>query len=72
MEDELGHERFDVHVFSLGYNRSLLQKGFFELAAGTKATINFPAKELKPLYGKAPVGFQVYLQFRPVLHVHKQ
>lgn len=70
LEDELGDEEFDIHVFSLGYNRSLLKKGFVELTAGTKATINFPAKELKPLYGNTPVGFQVYIQLRPVLHRH--
>ncbi|MGZ8509673.1 MAG: hypothetical protein ACXWWA_04825 [Chitinophagaceae bacterium] len=70
LEDELGHATFNVHVFSLGYNRSLLQKGVFELTVGSKATINFPAKELKPLYGDLPVGFQVYLQLRPALHKH--
>lgn len=70
LENELGHATFDVHVFSLGYNRSLLQKGVFDLTAGTKATVNFPAKELKPLYGKLPVGFQVFFQVRPALHRH--
>ena len=70
LEDELGHQTFNVHVFSLGYNRRLFQKDFFELTGGTKATINFPAKELKPLYGDMPVGFQVYLQVRPSLHKH--
>ncbi|WP_276501652.1 hypothetical protein [Terrimonas pollutisoli] len=70
LEDELGHQTFNVHVFSLGYNRSLFQQGVFELSAGTKATINFPAKELKPLYGDMPVGLQVYLQLRPSLHRH--
>jgi hypothetical protein len=70
LENELGHERFDVHVFSLGYNRSILRKNIFELTAGTKATVNFPAKELKPLYGNLPVGLQVYVQLRPSLHTH--
>lgn len=70
LEDELGHEKFDIHVFSAGYNRILLQKEVLELTAGAKATINFPAKELKPLYGDLPVGLQVFLQLRPVLHRH--
>jgi hypothetical protein len=70
LEDELGHATFNVHVFSLGYNRRLLQKGVFEMTAGSKATFNFPAKELKPLYGDLPVGFQVYLQLRPSVHKH--
>jgi len=70
LEDELGQSTFNVHVFSAGYNRSLWKKGKMELTAGTKATINFPAKELKPLYGKAPVGGQVYIQLRPSVHQH--
>lgn len=70
LENELGHATFDVHVFSVGYNRSLFQKSIFELTAGAKTTLNFPAKELKPLYGKLPVGFQLYLQLRPSLHKH--
>lgn len=70
LEDELGHQAFNVHVFSLGYNRRLFQQGLFEMTAGTKATINFPEKELQPLYGKTPVGLQFYLQLRPALHGH--
>ena len=70
LEDELGHQILDIHAFSIGYNRSLWQKGVVELAAGAKATINFSAEELKPIYGKMPAGFQVYLQIRPSLHKH--
>lgn len=70
LEGELGHETFDVHSFSAGYNRSLFQRKGIELAAGTKATLNFPAEQLKPLYGDLPVGFQIYLQLRPSLHRH--
>lgn len=70
LEDELGHAAFDVHTFSLGYNRSLTKLMGVDLTAGTKVTVNFPAKELKPLYGNLPVGFQVYLQLRPPLHKH--
>ncbi len=70
LESELGHNTFNVHVFSLGYNRLLLQKANADLTAGAKATLNFPSKELKPLYGDMPVGFQVYLQLRPSLHKH--
>ncbi|HEX7902862.1 MAG TPA: hypothetical protein VF487_03205 [Chitinophagaceae bacterium] len=68
--NELGHNTYNVHVFSLGYNRSIWQKQGIELAAGTKATLNFPASPLKPLYGDMPVGFQMYLQLRPGLHKH--
>lgn len=69
LHDELGHDAANIHTFSLGYNRSLWQKEV-ELTLGTKATINFVPEELQPLYGKMPVGFQVYLQVRPPLHKH--
>jgi hypothetical protein len=70
LENELGDVTLNVHSFSAGYNRTILQKGMIELAAGAKATIDFPANELQPLYGNTPVGFQVYLQLRPSLHMH--
>lgn len=66
---EPGHERFDIHAFSLGYNRSLWKKDV-ELTVGTKATIDFTPDALKPIYGGTPVGLQVYLQLRPSLHRH--
>lgn len=66
----LEHGIFNIHVFSLGYNRKLFESSNIEFTAGTKATVNFPAKSLKPLYGELPVGFQVYLQARPGLHKH--
>lgn len=68
--EELGHKTWDIHTLSVGYNRSIVQLGPVELAAGAKATINLPAKDLQGLYGKTPVGFQVYLQLRPTLHRH--
>ncbi len=70
LEDAFGHTTFNINVFSLGYNRSLLQEKVVEVTAGTKATINFPAGELESLYGKKPVGLQLYLQLRPILHQH--
>lgn len=71
LEGELGHHLFNVNTFSFGYNRIIWQDKNIDLTAGTKATLNFPATMLKPLYGNMPVGFQVYLQLRPSLHSHK-
>ncbi|MBL7763460.1 MAG: hypothetical protein JNL23_08575 [Chitinophagaceae bacterium] len=68
LEDQLGHETFNVHVFSLGYNRTILENKFIGFAVGAKGTINFPDKKLKPLYGDLPIGGQIYLQLRPALH----
>ncbi|HEX7846595.1 MAG TPA: hypothetical protein VF476_12410 [Chitinophagaceae bacterium] len=70
LENEFGHTKFNVHAFSAGYNRVIWRKAGIELAAGTKATINFPSAQLKTIYGNTPVGFQLYLQLRPALHKH--
>lgn len=70
LEDELGHHTYDVHVLGLGYNRSFWQNNIIELTGGAQFTLNFPSGALKELYGNNPVGFQVYLQLRPVLHKH--
>jgi hypothetical protein len=67
LENQLGHQAFDIHVFSAGYNRRLFQKDWFELTAGTQLTLNFPAAALRPSYGDLPIGFQVYLQLRPAI-----
>jgi len=70
LENEFGEARFDIHAISLGYNRSLWNNRTIELTAGVQATLNFPAGELKPLYGDFPVGGQIYIQLRPALHRH--
>lgn len=67
LENQLGHQTFDVHVFTAGYNRGIWQSKVADLAMGAQATLNFPASGLKPVYGNMPVGFQIYLQLRPVL-----
>ncbi|MCG2615554.1 hypothetical protein LZZ85_14735 [Terrimonas sp. NA20] len=67
LENQLGHQTFDVQVFSAGYNRGLWKSKVVDLAAGAQATLNFPAAGLKSVYGNLPVGFQVYVQLRPVL-----
>jgi len=65
LENQLGHQSFNIHSFTIGYNRSLWRPSVFELAAGTQFTFNFPPSALKPVYGNLPVGFQLYLQLRP-------
>lgn len=70
LENQFGHQKFSVHVFTAGYNRSLMQSGMVGLAAGAQATLNFPGGELKTVYGSVPIGFQVYIQLRPILQLH--
>lgn len=70
LEDELGHATYDVHALTAGFNRGIWRTKGQELALGTQVTLNVPAGKLKPIYGDLPLGFQVYLQLRPVLHRH--
>ena len=64
------HRNFNVHSFTAGYNRQLINFKNIDLVGGTQATIYAVDKGLQSLYGKAPVGFQVYFQLRPRLHIH--
>jgi hypothetical protein len=70
VEDQFGHQVFGLHAIGLGYNRILLQKAGIDLATGIKITGNLPGSALRKTYGDFPVGMQVYLQFRPSLHLH--
>ena len=65
LETELGHQAFNIHVLTTGYNHRILRLGVIELVGGGQLTYNLPAKQLKPFYGSFPVGAQIYLQLRP-------
>ena len=67
---ELGHRAFDIHAFSLGYNRTIWKVAGIEIIAGSKGTIHFSPGQFNPYYGKAPIALQAYLQIRPALHHH--
>lgn len=66
----LGHKNFDIHAVTLGYNRNIAPFAPVEILLGAQATVNFPAPELRPLYGSRPLGLEVYLQLRPRRHRH--
>jgi hypothetical protein len=68
--NEFGNTRFNINAVSVGYNHILLPGQSFDLSAGTKLTLNVIDKKLYPIYGKTPVGFEVYLQLRPPMHGH--
>jgi hypothetical protein len=70
LEDDLGDHTFPVHAVSLGYNRTLFENRNGALAIGTQFKLNFIPAGLRDLYGRLPVGGQVYLQLRPALHKH--
>jgi hypothetical protein len=63
-------KNFNIHLFTLGYNRQLTSFSRIDLNAGAQFTLYGVDKNLQSLYGEAPVGFQVYLQLRPSIHKH--
>lgn len=70
LEDDLGDHTLPVHAVSLGYNRTLFENKKGALAIGTQLKLNFIPAGLRDLYGKLPIGGQVYIQIRPALHRH--
>lgn len=70
LDDTYPHKNFNVHAITAGYNRRLANFKGIDLTAGTQFTLYGVDKALQTLYGKTPVGFQLYLQLRPSLHKH--
>ena len=64
----MGEQRFNLNAFTLGYNRILNQGNNFLIAAGIQGTLNFPDKILRNLYGKTPIGGEIYLRLYPAAH----
>jgi len=56
---------FSINALTLGTNRILTTVKQTNLTAGIQATYNASPKALRPLYGTAPIGFQVYLRITP-------
>jgi hypothetical protein len=58
---------FKINALTLGVNRILTTYKQTNLTIGTQATLNASPSGLKPLYGNAPVGFEVYLRITPTM-----
>ncbi|MFA6088149.1 hypothetical protein [Mucilaginibacter sp.] len=58
---------FKINALTLGVNRILTTYKQTNLTVGTQATLNASPSALKPLYGNAPLGFQVYLRITPAI-----
>ena len=69
LESQFGQTTFDINALTLGYNRLLAPYAPVDVSVGTQVTFNFPPEELKTIYGRCPIGLQVYLLIRP--HRHK-
>jgi hypothetical protein len=61
------HVLFPVNALTLGVNYDLLNRGTIRMAAGSQFTYNKADNKLNSLYGKNPMGFEVYLRFYPAL-----
>ncbi len=63
-----GHgDVFNVHVLTLGTNRTIAHFWNLNLAFGVQGTVYRPEKSLHEVYGKVPVSGQVYLRLVPGL-----
>ncbi|HYC40036.1 MAG TPA: hypothetical protein VEB63_06050 [Chitinophagaceae bacterium] len=68
--NEYPHRNFNIHALTAGVNRRLTSFSQIDFVAGTQFTLHGVDEALRPLYGKFPIGFQLYLQLRPSLHKH--
>lgn len=58
---------FNINALTIGFNRILATFKQTNLTAGLQGSLNVSPKALQPLYGNAPIGFQVYLRVTPAL-----
>jgi hypothetical protein len=58
---------FPVHALTAGANYTLFKLGPVNVAGGGQLSFYKPAQQLESLYGKNPIGGQVYIRFYPNL-----
>ncbi|WDF55372.1 hypothetical protein [Mucilaginibacter sp. KACC 22063] len=58
---------YNINGLTIGANRILTTYKNTDLRMGLQGTLNFSPTALQPLYGKAPVGFEVYVRVSPAL-----
>ena len=59
---------FNIHALTLGYDHRLTPAAPVQLLLGAQTTFNFTPSALRGLYGKTPVGFEIYLHLLPHRH----
>jgi hypothetical protein len=60
-----GNPTFNINAFTFGLNYDLFRQKGISIAPGTQVTLNITDKDLKPIYGDWPLGFQIYLRVYP-------
>jgi hypothetical protein len=63
-------ETFNIHALTAGFRAQLVNFSNIDLIGGTQLTLYGVDKDLQSLYGKTPIGFELYLQLRPSIHKH--
>jgi hypothetical protein len=66
-DDFPANPNFNINAITLGINRILSTFKHTNLTGGVQATANVSPTALRPLYGTAPIGFEVYLKINPAL-----
>ena len=61
------HDVFGIHALTVGFNYDLLEVKNTRLAAGLQWSLNSSPEALNALYGKNPMGIQLYLRLYPSL-----
>lgn len=56
---------FNIQAITIGINRIFVTQFKTDVSIGLKGTINFPDKNLKNIYGKNPLGAEIYLRLAP-------
>ncbi len=62
-----GDPNFGINAVTLGTNRIVSTFKNTNLTVGLQATLNASPQPLRPIYGTAPIGAQVYLRITPSL-----
>jgi hypothetical protein len=59
-----------VKQLSVGLTRELVEKRPYQLAIGGAVTYSFKPDDLDRVYGRNPIGFWIFLRFRPAAMEH--
>lgn len=69
-EQAYGEDPFDVLAFTLGAGREVFSASGLTAMLGAQVTLYGVPEALRPLYGDAPVSFQVFLRLAPARMTH--
>jgi len=62
-----GRKNFSLNVISVGFNQKIFGLGSTNVSLGAQASTNFSPQALSGLYGRSPIGAEVFLRVFPSL-----